>query len=217
MEVTIFDRLSGNVPEIKKELQKENKLFREALERQYNFDKLTFIKLTRAEAIKVNLGDVKTINEVYFRNIKHFKNIAGYYHYNKSFGAKIYYIEDILQQIYVDLRYYDFTKDSTARKCLNITCLSSNYGGILHYLEYRSDRKATRFLYDQINAHNSKMEEAAELIDFIGADERRSNPETILIDREEPKLYTQVMHVEIIKSLPRSQRYKYIEAFEGGK
>lgn len=213
MEITIFDRLSNNAPEIKKALQKEKDFFKQALESQYKFSALTFIKITRKEAIKVNLGDVKTINKVYFDNIRLFKNYAGHYQFNKTSGAKIYCFEDILQQIYVDIRYYDFTSDSTARKCLNITCSSSNNGGILNYLKYRSERKAFKFLYEQINVHNSKMEDGALLLDLIEAPEKETNPEVILIDRETPKKYTEVMHREILKSLPRAQRYKYIEAF----
>ena len=213
MEITIFDRLSKSLPEIKKVLQKEKELFKQALESQYKFSALTFIKMTREEAIKINLGDVKTLNKVYFDNIRVFTNFARYYQFNKTNGTKVYFAEDILQQVYVDLRYYDFTSDSTARKCLNITCVSSNNGGILNYLKYRSERKASKFLYEQIKAHNSKMEEGDELIELIQAPEKETNPEAILIDRETPKQYTQAMHREILKSLPRAQRYKYIEAF----
>lgn len=217
MEITIFDRLSKSVPEIKKALQKEKEFFKQVLESQYKFSTLTFIKITREEAIKVNLGDVKTLNKVYFENIKVFTSFARYYQYNKNDGAKIYFAEDILQQIYVDLKYYDFTNESTARRCLNITCVSVNNGGILNYLKYRSERKASKFLYEQISAHNSKMEENAELIDLIQAPEKETNPEAILIDRETPKQYTEAMHREILKSLPRAQRYKFMEAFGGEK
>ena len=94
MEITIFDRLSNNAPEIKKALQKEKDFFKQALESQYKFSALTFIKITRKEAIKVNLGDVKTINKVYFDNIRLFKNYAGHYQFNKTSGAKIYCFEE---------------------------------------------------------------------------------------------------------------------------
>ena len=213
MIITILDRLSDSVPGIKKTLQKEKEFFKKALESQYNFNALTFIKITREEAIKINLGDIKTINKVYFDNIRLFKNFAGYFQFNKTTGAKVYCVEDILQQVYVDLRYYDFTSDSTARKCLNITCKSSNNGGILNHIKYRNERKASCFLYEQINAHNSKMEDGALLLDIVEAPEKETNPEAILIDRETPKQYTEAMHEEIIKNLPRAQRYKYIEMF----
>lgn len=213
MVVTIFDRLSDNLPEIKQVLQKEERLFKQALENQYKLKTLSFVKITREEAIKVNLGDIETINKVYFQNISVFTNFARYYEYNKTYGTKIYNTEDILQQVYVDLRYYDFTNENTVKKCLNITCVSSNMGGILNYLHYRTERKPTKFLYEQISAHNSKMEESALLLDYIQADEKETNPETIMIDRETPKQYTQAMHREIMKNLTRSQRYKYFDIF----
>ena len=97
MEITIFDRLSKSVPEIKKALQKEKEFFKQALESQYKFSALTFIKITREEAIKVNLGDVKTLNKVYFDNIRVFTNFARYYQFNKNAGTKVYFAEDILQ------------------------------------------------------------------------------------------------------------------------
>lgn len=215
MEITIIDRLSNNVLEIKKALQKEDKLFKEALENQYQFETLSFIKITRAEAIKINLGDIKTINKIYFDNIKIFTNFARCYEYNKTYGAKVYRAEDILQQFYVDLRYYDFTNNNTLKRCLNITCVSSNNGGILHYLQYRTERKATKFLYEQINSHNSKMEDGALLLDFVEAPEKETNPEAIMIDRETPKKYNQAMHREIMKNLTRSQRYNYLDVFGG--
>lgn len=215
MEITIFDRLSNNAPEIKKALQKERQLFKEALENQYCFKELNFIKLTREEAININLGDIKTINKVYFDNIKVFTNFARYYEYNKTYGARVYRAEDILQQVYIDIRYYDFTSETTVKKCLNITCVSSNNGGIYNYLKYRTERKATKFLYDQITAHNSKMDDGALLLDYVEAPEKETNPEAIMIDRETPKNYAKAMHREIIKSLTRSQRYKYIDVFGG--
>lgn len=217
METNIFERLSNNVQSIKEELQKEKKLFKQALENQYCFETLNFIKITREQAIKVNLNDVETINKVYFDNIKVFTAFARFYQYKKTYGAKVYCAEDILQQVYVDLRYYDFTNDSTARKCLNITCIASNNGGILHYLSYRNERKASRFLYEEINTHNSKMEDGALLLDYIKAPEIETNPETILIDRETPKQYAEAMHREIMQNLTLTQRYKYFDVFGGKK
>lgn len=165
MEITIFDRLSSSAPEIKKALQKEKELFKKALENQYNFNKLKIIKITREEAIKVNLGDIKAINKVYFENIRTFTNFARCYYFNKTYGAKIYCAEDILQQIYVDLRYYDFTSNSTTQKCLNITCASSNNGGILNYLNYRSERKACFSFFKHPNANGIVKETVAPIID----------------------------------------------------
>ena len=216
METNIIERLSNNSPEIKKSLLNEKRLFKQALENQYQFIELSFIKITREEAIQVNLGDVNTINKVYFENIKVFKNFSKYYQFNKTTGAKLYCAEDILQQIYIDLRYYDFTNDNTARKCLNLTCVSSNNGGILNYLQYRRERKASKFLYDEIKMHNSKMTDGAFLLDCIEAPEKETNPEAILIDRETPKQYTEAMHLEILKNLTRTERYKYLEAFGVG-
>lgn len=214
MEVTIFESLSASNA-IKKALTESRELYIKALKRQYTFGRLKIMNVTKEQAIKINLGDLATINKVYFENIEVIKKFARCYQYRMSFGTRLYLAEDIIQQVYVDLRYYDFTSNKTLRHCLNCTCKTSNNGGIMKYKAYRSERKTARFLYDEIRPHNSKMEEAAELIDFVGADERQSNPETILIDREEPKLYTEAMHREIIQSLPRTQRYKYLEAFGG--
>ena len=101
MEITIFDRLSGNAPEIKKALQKEKELFEQALKNQYQFNVLSFIKITREEAIKVNLGDIETINKVYFDNIRVFRNFARFYEFNKTYGTKVYCAEiNIFRAIY---------------------------------------------------------------------------------------------------------------------
>lgn len=212
MGYSIIDKLCAT-GELKRAILESRERYTSELKRQYKYGRLTVMNVTREEAIKINLGNLKTINKVYFDNIDVIERYARCYQYRMSTGTRIYRAEDIINQVYVDIRYYDFTDDSTLKHCLNCTCKTSNNGGIMNYNAYRSERKTSRFLYDEIKTHNAKMEDGATLIDYVGADELKSNPEAILIDQETPKKYTRAMQRDLIARLKRSEINGFLEAF----
>lgn len=65
-------------------------------------------KITPKDVAEIKLGNRETINRVYFDNYDHFKFFVVRL-IEKKFGRDFSYVEDFLQQIYVDLPKYDYT------------------------------------------------------------------------------------------------------------
>lgn len=195
--------------------------YREELEKLYVDGTLSKYGITKAQAIQIKLNDVQTLNEVYNANIKRFRNMARWYINNqKTRKAEIVDVEDITNQIYVDLRYYDFTSEKTLTKGIFITCRTVNNGGFIRYKEWANEKKASVFLQNKIFLHSPKNNEETSIEDFVKADERTTNPETIIIDKEQQeseKNARQTMLNKILKILPKSRREKIEELFGGGK
>lgn len=211
MEVTIIDIIRTNA----KCCEEIKKSFREQLEEIYNYEELPLLRLTKEEAIKINMHDRKAINKAYFENLGYFKALANAFARNNTQKTQVYCMEDIINQIYIDMRYYDYTSESTLRRCLYTTCKTSNAGGIANYKKWRNEKRAACFLYDKISAHNSKQDDETSLIDLIGATEE-NNPETLLInesEREVARPYSDLMLNQFLELLPRSQRQKFIDRF----
>lgn len=168
--------------ELGEELIKAKKKFKIFLEQQYTFTKYEKWEITREDAINVNLSDTETINKVFFNNLPHLKRVAVYFEKKRSFGAKIFKAEDMINQFYIDLRYYNFTSEKIFLKCLYKTCATVNTGGILRKSESLRERKADVFLYDIIF---KQKESGDELVNHIP--DERFNPERILIEKETEK------------------------------
>ena len=214
MEYNIIDKIKSSEElqaQLKNGIEERKETYREQLERLYNYDILPGYNLSKEDAIKISMQNRKAIDGFYFDNIKRFTRMACAFIRRNNYGTEVYTVEDILNQIYVDCRYYDFTSEKRLTQCIYATCRMSNYGGILNSREYRKDKKASRFLYDEISARNHKMEDGASLIDFISTPEETSNPEKILINREQGKGYNVEMIKQLLRVLPRAQRKKFLD------
>ena len=214
MEYNIIDKIKSSEElqaQLKNGVEERKETYREQLERLYNYDILPGYNLTKEEAIKISMQNRQAIDSFYFNNVARFSRMARAFVRRKNCGTVIYTVEDILNQIYVDCRYYDFTSEKRLTQCIYATFRMSNNGGILNSREYRKDKKASRFLYDEISARNHKMEDGASLIDFISAPDETSNPETILINREQEKGYNVEMIKQLLRALPRAQRKKFLD------
>ena len=214
MEYNIIDKIKYSKElqaELKNGIAERKETYREQLERLYNYDILPGYNLIKENAIKISMQNRKAIDGFYFDNIKRFTRMAYAFIKKNNYGTAVYTVEDILNQIYVDCRYYDFTSEKRLTQCIYATCRMSNYGGILNSREYRKDKKASRFLYDEISARSHKMEDGASLIDFIGTPDEESNPETIMINREQGKDYKTEMIKQLLRAVPRSQRKKFLD------
>lgn len=214
MEYNIIDKIKSSEElqaQPKNGIEERKETYREQLERLYNYDILPGYNLSKEDAIKISMQNRKAIDGFYFDNIKRFTRMAWAFIRRNNYGTAVYTVEDILNQIYVDCRYYDFTSEKRLTQCIYATCRMSNYGGILNSREYRKDKKASRFLYDEISARNHKMEDGASLIDFIGTPDDTTNPETILINREQGKGYNVEMIKQLLRALPPAQRKKFLD------
>lgn len=214
MEYNIIDKIKSSEElqaQLKNGIEERKETYREQLERLYNYDILPGYNLSKEDAIKISMQNRKAIDSFYFNNVKRFSRMAwSFIRWHKG-GADFYTVEDILNQIYVDCRYYDFTSEKRLTKCIYATCRMVNYGGVLNSREYRKDKKASHFLYDEISTRNHKMEDGASLIDFIGTPDDTTNPETILINREQGKGYNVEMIKQLLRALPRAQRKKFLD------
>lgn len=218
MKYSIYDKISKD--ELQKAIDNANaenvKSFRQELEERYTYETFDLLGITKEEAILINLHSKKTINRVYFDNIRYFTNVARFYARKFTFGARIIEAEDILQQIYVDIRFYDFTSRKTFNRCLRATARTYIYGGIENAQCYK-DGKINCSIYKSVSAHNSKMEAGTELIDFLRSPEE-TNPETIFINREEKEAraeYEKITLSEIASKLTLKQRQKFYKMFGG--
>ena len=214
MEYNIIDKIKSSEElqtQLKNGIEERKETYREQLKRLYNYDILPGYNLTKENAIKINLQNRQAIDIFYFGNVKRFRNMAYSFIRRNNYGTAIYAVEDMLNQIYVDCRYYDYTSEKRLTRCIFATFRMINYGGILNSAGYRKDKKTSRFLYDEISARSHKMEEGASLIDFIGVPDEQSNPETITIDREQAKGYNVEMVRRLLRVLPRSQRENFLD------
>ena len=219
MKYSVYDKISQeDLQSLVDVANAENiKTFREELEKRYKFEIFERLGITKEDCILIGLCSKKTINKVYFDNVQYFTNVARYYARKYSVGAKIFCAEDILQQIYVDLRYYDFSSEKAFKDCLRATARTVNFGGIVNSGYYK-EQNVSCSLYTSVSAHNSKMESETELISFIPAPEE-SNPETMYIEREsrqESADYRANMLNILAEKLPLKKRKKFFDAF-GGK
>lgn len=221
MEASIFEIIKASqrqIEEIKKGNNERREQYRAELEKLYIDGALSKYGITKEQAINIKLNDVQTKNNVYYANIKFFCNLARWYVRNEQFRekTKIVDVEDIINQIYVDLRYYDYTNEKTFKSGLYITCRTINNGGYVGYKKWREEKKASKFLQDEIFSHNSKIDDATSLDELLSADERTTNPETMIIEkeqRESEKIYRQSMLSEILMTLPKSKRRHFMELF----
>lgn len=216
MKYSIYDKISKDARQnVIDNVNADNvKSFRQELEERYTYKTFDLLNITKEEAILINLHSKKTINRVYFDNIRYFTNVSRFFARKLTFGTRIFEPEDILQQIYVDIRFYDFTNRKTFYHCLKATARTYLYGGI-ESAQYYKDGRINCSIYQPVNAHTSKMDAGTELIDFLRGPEE-TNPETIFINREEKearKEYEKTMLSEIASKLTLKQREKFYKMF----
>lgn len=104
--------------------------------------------ITPEQFEKIKVKDKESINKFYFDNLKHFENLARSY---KTQCLKIsgtsYEVEDMLQQIYLDLFYIDFSVERIfSYEVINILYYF-NYGGYAYITT--SNRKLLLSRYRQ--------------------------------------------------------------------
>ena len=221
MEASIFEIIKASqrqIEELKKGNTERREQYRAELESKYIDGALSKYHISKDDAVNIKLNDVQTINKVYYENLRFFRNLARWYVRNEQYRekTKIVDVEDVLNQIYVDLRYYDYTSEKTFKDGLYITCRTINNGGYIGYKKWREEKKASRFLQDEIFSHNSKIDESTSLNDLLQAEERTSNPETMIIEeeqRESEKEYRQAILEEIVMTLPKSKRRHFMQIF----
>lgn len=219
MQYSILDKLNVSAAmraEMKESAIKSAEELRAKLERFYTFDVLPQFNITKEQAIKINMGDKETINAVYFANVKFFTHIAYYLQRYHSHGTTCLLAEDAVNQIYIDMRYYDYSTVKTFKNGVCTTCRNINTGGILSAGNNEASKKCPHFLFDEIKAHNSKMEDGQTLIDIISETmTAKDDPESLLIKQEEPdkEQYAESMLFHILNKLPPKQRAKFAEAF----
>lgn len=96
-------------------------------------------QLTPEQAIKINLGEKTARNAFYFANIEF---LRGYVRKRvcertKCLDFKAEEFDDIMQQIYLDLPYYNFTSRQTFIRSIRATIRLAAYGGLENLREYR--------------------------------------------------------------------------------
>ena len=219
MQYSILDKLNVSAAmraEMKESAIKSAEELRAKLERFYTFDVLPQFNITKAQAVNINLGDKETINAVYFANVRFFTHIAVYMERYHAHGTTRYLAEDTVNQIYIDMRYYDYSTVKTFKRGVLTTCRNINTGGILSAGNKEASKKCPHFLFDELKAHNSKMEDGATFMDYISETmTAKDDPESLLIKQEEPdkEQYAESMLFHILNKLPSKQRAKFAEAF----
>ena len=157
----------------------------------YAFDSLSGWEVTPAQALLINLGDKKARDDFYLNkaNFRHFRGILGAYclfeqrtmYYEKRAALLL---DDFMQQVYVDLPFYNFTTERKLTKSLIYTAKTLEYGGISALKEFYRVVKIsnTISLY-----HENRIGEDGELcylIDTLSVGEEY-NPEAAAIRSEE--------------------------------
>ncbi len=222
MEFTIFDSLTSNKrakAEILKSIAEQKQDLRTFLENYYKIDITGQYNVTKAEAILINLGNAETITAVYFRNYKQFSKTAytvvRTMLYNGNFKPDI---EDILQQIYVDIRLYNFRDLNTLKKSIFKTIRTIMHGGTSNIEAYKREVKNVFSFNAMISAHNSKMEGESEILNFLEADERKTNPEAMAIyaeDRAEQRKQSLAIYNTLMATMQGKERAKLARLYEG--
>lgn len=220
MNYSILDKLNVSAAlraEMKESAIKSTEELRAKLENYYKFDVLPRFGITKEQAIKINMGDKETINAVYFANVRYFTSLSIYMERYESHGTTRYLAEDTVNQIYIDMRYYDYSSVKTFKRGVFTTCRNINTGGILSAGNSNgASKKCAHFLYDEIKAHNSKMEDGKTLLDYISETmTAKDDPESLLIRQEDGdnEQYAEIMLHQILNKLPPKQRNKFAEAF----
>ncbi len=216
MEYSIFDKIASSA-EMKGQIEngiKNSKLsFKQALEEYYTFDFLPRFKVKKEQAIAINLHNRQAIDEFYFANTRQFYNMA-YSCTRRAGGALLKnYVRDMVQQVYIDCRYYDFSTEKILIKDIYTTCRTVINGGILHVKEKHTDKKAKCSIDTIILFHNSKMDSGTSLLDYLSAPDEIYNPETLYIKNEEKneQQYKEEMYKSLAEALPKSQRQKFFD------
>ncbi len=222
MEYSIFDILASNKrakADILKAMSEEKQDFKTFLEKHYKADIKAQYHITKTEAVLINLGSVEIINTVYYRNFTQFSKSAYTFVKNKlSSGNFTPDIEDITQQIYIDIRYYNFESLNTLKKCILKTMQTVKNGGITNSEAYKKEVKKVVSFNATISAHNSKMTEARELLEILEADERTTNPEIMAVTAEdgaEQRKQSQAIYKTLMASMQGKDRIKLAKLYEG--
>ncbi len=222
MEYSIFDILASNKrakADILKAMSEEKQDLKTFLEKHYKADIKAQYHITKAEAVLINLGSVEIINTVYYRNFTQFSKSAYTFVKNKlSSGNFTPDIEDITQQIYIDIRYYNFESLNTLKKCILKTMQTVKNGGITNSEAYKKEIKKVVSFNATISAHNSKMAEARELLEILEADERTTNPEIMAViaeDGAEQRKQSQAIYKTLMASMQGKDRIKLAKLYEG--
>lgn len=219
MQYSILDKLNVSAAmraEIKESAIKPADELRAKLERFYTFDVLPQFNITKEQAVNINLGDKETINAVYFANVNYFSRVSAFMERFYSHGTTRLLAEDTVNQIYIDMRYYDYSTVKTFKRGVLTTCRNINTGGILSAGNKEASKKCPHFLFDELKAHNSKMEDGATFMDYISETiTAKDDPESLFIKSQEPDKgqYTENMLYQILRHLPPKQRAKFAEAF----
>ena len=142
-------------------------------------------QLTPKQAIKINLGEITARNEFYFANIQFLrgyvrKRVVERTKYN-DFKAEEF--DDIMQQIYLDLPYYNFTSRQTFFKSLRATIRLAAYGGLINLREYQRAVKITQTISLYHECRYQKSEDEFYLLDVVA--DNMPSPEDLAIRAEE--------------------------------
>lgn len=143
------------------------------------------LKLTPKQALEINMGDMEARNAFYFDNYTFFKSFAiGYCRNLNTHKHRAANWEDFIQQIYVDLGFYDFRSRNTFFRSLIWSERLSDFGGISAIREYKRAVKITNTVSLYKENRVGKDGDAMYLIDML-ADREKSNPENMAIRDEE--------------------------------
>lgn len=175
----------------------------------YNWDKLVDgLELTPKQAVKINLGEITARNAFYFANSDFLRKYI--YHrvrsrHNYSDFIKEDY-DDILQQVYLDLPYYNFTNEKTFFSSLRATERLTPYGGLINIREYYRAVKISNTISLYHESRYRKSGEKFYLLDVIA--DNMPSPEDLAIRTEEHAdekadenyyKFEQILKQEIIK------------------
>ncbi len=141
--------------------------------------------ITPEQAIKINLGEITARNAFYFANIGFFrgyvrKKLCSRSKYNE---LKIEEFDDTIQQIYIDLPYYNFTNRKTFLTSLHATVRLTPYGGITNFKEYYRAVKISKTISLYHECRYKKSGNNFYLLDVIA--DNMPSPEDLAIRAEE--------------------------------
>ncbi len=220
MEYSIFEKIQAE-PEFKQGIidgkKKALERVKERLESYYTDDHILKARfgIDKQTAIKINMQNKKTINKIYFAKIDYFSMFARCWVYKNGLLPFRALAEDIINQIYIDIRYYDFSNYETFKKCLNITAKTAMTGGIVYYQVWLRERKAKYYLYHTLSAQSAKQSKGFDFFALL-EDINALKPEEEIIKNEEEQseefkqktAYRLQMLQEIGKILPpRAKEY----------
>lgn len=183
--------------------------------------------ITPEQAVNINCGSLAARNAFYF-NDNNFKLIKKYalrlylkFHRERENKNElyIYELDDYMQQIYLDLPYYDLSTFNTFRNGIMKTFRYINNGGILFANQYRKEPKRLIYLDAPIDCRN---EDSECLIDTLASADATSNPELLCIAKDEKTeeraeaeymAFVKFLRESLLQGLNRRAKEVMIEAF----